>query len=110
LKSPTLLLSKGAIVPFRRITIHEAKRRFIAGLPVVLCPCKCYPGGPFAVHMTIFPEKWIDNQRFWHEQGVHPAHYAYLALEAWDTMYVEWSNYNACHETGNYAHYYVESE
>lgn len=77
-----------------RITKSAAKKRFMAGEIVHLCPVKMSPGGPFAMSCAIHPAEYMER---------------YGAPDAWDRMYANWSHYNTSHECGNYASYWVEA-
>jgi len=92
---------------FIRITMREAKKRFAAGLPVVLCPCNMYPGGMWSSHVTITPSKWIEDRRYFNHPDTPNIFHGYIVEEAWDMMYREWEHYNASYGA-RYAHFYRE--
>ena len=81
---------------FTRITKREARARYEINETFVLCPCKVYPGGPWASHSTIFPGEYKPK-------GYPDLWYSF------DSMYNNWAYYNESSEQGRYAHYYVES-
>jgi len=79
-----------------KISKAEARRRFDQDLPVILCPCKLRPGGPFSSDVTIFPQAHKDHAKL------------VGSSDAWSTMYNQWKFYNASHEVGYYASYYKQ--
>ena len=81
-----------------RISKREAQKRFNANLPILVCPCKLRPDGPFASAWLIFGKEY-------NERAKNP--YS-SAQNGWELMYNEWRHFNASHETGYYAHYYIE--
>ncbi len=78
---------------FVRITKRQAKALFDEGKPFALCPRKMMPGGPWAMHTTIFPDSYKA---------------ASFVNDPWAFMLRQWVWYNASWETGYYPHYYVE--
>ncbi len=81
---------------FRRIRKREAVARWYAGKPVALCPCRLYPGFPWAPQITT---AWSED---WQARADR------LGDSAWDVMYREWAFYNTGNGAGSYAHYYIE--
>ena len=89
---------------FRRITIHEAKKRFKDGKLIVLCPCKMFPtSAPFASHITVHPAEHLERAAWLYKDD--PGE---VWEKAWKSMFNSWAYYNASYECGYYAHYYVE--
>ncbi len=93
---------------FKRISVFEARQRFTDGKPFYLCPCKMRPGFPWNVACLAFrDDEWKeraescrDNSKLWKDT---------IDKTAWALMYANWTYYNTSHETGYYAHYYVEA-
>lgn len=92
---------------FNRITIHEAKRRFNRGEPVVFCPCNLRPGYPWSPHCAIHPAEWLEEAAGYVNN--HILWKGSVQATAWDLAYSNWAYYNASHEAGYYAAYYVEA-
>lgn len=99
---------------FRRITKREARRRFAKGLPFALCPCKMMPGGPWAIHSTVYPDdiaEYKEKATWYAPDGISPSDTLWegtVDATAWDLLYNNWAFYNTSWETGYYAAYYVE--
>lgn len=91
---------------FRRITIHQAKKRFFNGEVVYFCPHKMRPDGPFSCATGIHPKEWLENAESYQN---HPDLWkGSTEATAWRLAYNNWAYYNASYETGYYAAYYVE--
>lgn len=94
---------------FRRITIHEAKRRFFNNEVVYFCPHKLRPDGPFSSAVGIHPREWLDKAAMYaRENPSSPCWKGSLEATAWSLAYNNWAYYNASYEAGYYAAYYVE--
>lgn len=85
---------------YRRITKREAQKRFAANQLVLVCPRKMRPDGPFSMASIVFGGEYRERAlRLYNNAD---------PKFAWDLMYNNWKHYNASHETGYYAHYYVQ--
>ena len=80
----------------RMVRVHGsyARKLFLAGKTVGLCPCNLMPGAPW------HPECWVnlemDEQR-------------HLPEVAWDLIRAQFRFYNCtCNETGKYISYWIE--
>lgn len=100
--------SKRRPVEWVRISKREAQRLFAEGdKPIFLCPCKLRPGFPWNVAVHVFGQPYLeDAQRQGTPEGLQ--RYPTLESQAWTLMYNNWAYYNVSHETGYYAHYYVQ--
>lgn len=89
-----------------RITKRQAQARFNQGKPIILCPCKFYPGGPFSMGWTCYPKEYLEKAEWYRNDGT--LWKGSIELTAWDLMFNNWAFYNASYETGYYPHYYIE--
>jgi hypothetical protein len=91
----------------RRISKSEAKRMFTTtDKAVYFCPCKMHPYRPWNQAVPLFGKEYLeraagyrDNPELW-EGSVEET--------AWSLAYNNWAFYNTSHETGYYAHYYID--
>lgn len=94
---------------FRRISIHEAKRKFFKGEVVYFCPHKMRPDGPFSQSVAIHPKEWLENaERYYKENQSSPCWKGSIEATAWSLAYNNWAYYNASWEAGYYPAYYIE--
>jgi len=82
---------------FRRINKRQARQSFVAGHPVVLCPCKLAPFGGFRpscmVQRTVqAPEQYTER----------------MADECFDNIVKNFEWYNCNYETGYYPSYWIK--
>lgn len=77
-----------------RITIHQARKRYAEGLPVVFCPCKLYPFGGWApgIEITPKPDEWDEGD---------------TAATAFTKRVNAFTYYNCNYESGYYPAYYL---
>ncbi len=94
-------------VRWLKITKHQAKKRFVNGDVIQLCPCKMAPGGPLSLTCVVEGKPYLEkaetyrgNPDLWHNT---------LEETAWSLMYNIWEYHNASWETGYYPHYYVRT-
>ena len=91
-----------------RISKATAKKRFAKSEPILLCPCKFRPEGPFSMACLIVGREYLERA-----EGYcgHPTLWEGTVEEtAWGLMYRNWAHFNLNGaETGRYAHYFVES-
>jgi hypothetical protein len=98
----------------RRITKAEARRRFAAGQPFLLCPCKLTPGLPFDVSYRVGPYlagEWRQRAAWYAPRPGEPTSPLWtgdIDSTAWALMYDNWASSNTSWEAGYYAHYYIE--
>ena len=91
---------------FKRITIHEAKKRFLADKAIYLCPCKMRPGMPWNTACLVYGKQYlVDAEDFRSNPTLWKGS---VLATAWSLMMNNWLYYNASYECGYYAHYYVE--
>lgn len=92
---------------FTRITKAQARKLFAKGDKIIyLCPCKMLPDTPFNMAAGVSGKEWLEKAAGYR---THPDLWkGTVEATAWDLMYNSWSFYNASHECGGYAHYYVE--
>lgn len=93
---------------FRRITTTEAKKLWLAGKSVYLCPHKLHPCSPWNMATLVTSAEWLEaadrhgpTSEVWDGSR---------ETTAWALMLNNWRYYNASYETGYYPHYYVESK
>ena len=102
---------------FKRITKREARQRFADGKPFFLCPVNLRPGFPWSPHSTVAKTDIAEFKQAAENcapNGVWGSTAGGLwkgdiNSTAWDFMYNAWAFYNASHEAGYYAAYYLES-
>jgi hypothetical protein len=88
---------------FNRISKREAQQLFASNKPFYLCPCKLKPCTPWNVACLILNHnQWLAWAKCFATKDIEK--------QAWELMYESWKYYNASHEAGYYAHYYVEVE
>lgn len=97
-----------------RITKRQAIKRFNAGLPFILCPCKMMPGFPWDLGCRVNRADIESYQEHatWYAPSIEQPNGGIcwkgtLEATAWSLLYNEWAFYNTSYETGYYAHYYV---
>lgn len=91
---------------FTRISKREAKKRFTKGEIIYLCPRKTLPGFPWNMACLVSPQEWLEKADIYVDGHLWKGN---REETAWSLMYNNWHYYNASHETGYYAHYYVET-
>lgn len=96
---------------WKRITKREALKRFYAGKPIWLQPCKLCPGG-WAYPCQIDPPKHWEHaaivKRVWRSGWTAEDATQEIKEAAWESMYNNWAYYNTSWEMGYYAHYYIK--
>jgi hypothetical protein len=98
---------------FRRISVHEAKKRFFAGdKHVYFCPHKFRPDGPFSMAVQIFGREWLEQAEGYDPirrpgATIGPIWKGTIGDTAWALAMNNWAYYNASYETGYYPWYYV---
>lgn len=92
---------------YRRITIHEAKRRFFNSELVYFCPHKMRPDGPWSQAVGIHPKEWLEKAEMYKNMN-SDLWKGSTEATAWSLAYNNWAYYNASYEAGYYAAYYVE--
>ena len=91
---------------FKRVSKREAKRLWLTGKPIWLCPHKMHPQGPFSQAALFTSKEWIERASLY---KTHPTLWKGSVEEtAWHLMQNHWKFYNASYETGYYPAYYVE--
>lgn len=99
---------KDARQTYVRISKREARKRFASGRPVVMCPCKLRPGGPWRSDMTIDGKRWIEDSEWRHRYWPTTET---LEEFAFARAVSEFVRYNCTdNETGRYPHFYVIRE
>ncbi len=98
---------------FIRISKREARKIFAEGNKFIfVCPCKMWPSAPWNMAAMISGREYLENaERYAPREDGTDAGSCWkgnLADTAWDLMYNNWAFYNATHETGYYAHYYIQ--
>lgn len=104
---------------YTRISKAAAKKRFFTGQPIYIIGHKLRPGRPFSMGCTIDNKAWMEQADRYDPQK-QPAGSIYSPTcvsslwkgsreeTAWCLMYNNWAYYNANHECGMYAAYYIE--
>ena len=101
---------------YRKVSKQEARRRFDAGEPIILCPCKFVAAdGGWQVHHEFSADSIAEfkDGAARYDPAVYnnpvPANCwaGSVNQTAWDLMHRNWSFYNTNYELGYYAHYYV---
>ena len=94
-------------VRWLKITKQQAKKRFVNGDVIHLCPCKMAPGGILSLVCLIESKPYLEAARAC--RGNHDLWRGTVENTAWSLMYNVWEYYNASWETGCYPHYYVRA-
>ena len=89
----------------QRISKREAVKRFADDQPIYLCPCKMRPEGPLSSACLILGKEYTERAEWYRDDP--KLWEGDIVRTAWALMYNNWRFYNASHETGYYAHYYI---
>ncbi len=90
-----------------KITKQKAKKRFVNGDVIHLCPCKMAPGGSLSLACGVEGKPYLERAETF--RGHPDLWHNTLEETAWSLMYSIWEYHNASWETGSYAHYYIRT-
>lgn len=90
-----------------KISQTQAKRIWLSGKPIYICPSNISPSMPFNVAALTFAKEWLEkadlhgkSSKLWKGSREETA---------WQLMLNNWKYYNASYEAGYYPHFYVDS-
>ena len=99
-----IAMLKKTTVRWVRLTTQRAKERWANGDAITLVPCKCSPASPIGLSVTIDPAGFMSRARAYRGSTLWAGS---VEETAWEIMQNHWLHYNAGHEVGQYAHYYI---
>lgn len=82
-----------------RVDARRARRAFLEGLTVLLCPCNFYPFGPWRPSYSVWRD---DDAHAWELQHYGPA-------AVWEMITNEAAALNCSNEAGRYLSYYLQA-